>query len=83
MKTETTPKKVTVNNEAGVELLAENIIEVSRAAKRLLNSRLTDRAIVLLIQDCCDRRVGLDTIQAVLRSASTLEATYIKKAASN
>lgn len=79
------PNAVTVKqdpaNEIPVEVLADAIVQVADAAKRLLSSRLTTRAVVLLIHDACGGAVGKRDIQMVLEKSAMLAATYIKKPA--
>lgn len=64
------------NNEVPVEVLADAIVEVSRAARQLLASRLTKRAIVLLLHESSG--VGKRDIQYVLDHAANLAAVYLK-----
>lgn len=62
------------------EIIAQAIIDVSAAAKKLLSSRLSMRAIVILIQHSSVKSLSIADIQNVLNCAATLEETYIKKA---
>lgn len=65
------------NNEVPVEILADAIVHVARAAQQLLNSRLTKRAIVLLLHESSG--VGKRDIEYVLDHAASLAAVYIKQ----
>jgi hypothetical protein len=67
-------KDIDANEE--VAELAEAILRVSEVGERLLNSRLSKRAIKVLIKDL-DPRLSLGDIQAVLEALPRLKA-YIK-----
>lgn len=54
--------------DAPLELLAQDIERVARAGDAILNSRLTMRALQLLIQDASSPRVSLSDIDAVLKA---------------
>lgn len=60
--------------------IIEAIQEVSAAAKKLLDSKLNDRAITLLIQQAIPGKTKptQKTIQMVLEAASNLDVTYLK-----
>lgn len=62
------------------EVLAQAIVDVAAGAKKLLGSRLTERAVLVLIQDSITPFIGIREIKAVLYAASQLEDRYIKKA---
>lgn len=66
--------------EVPTEVIAQSIVQVSEAMKKLRSTRLTDRAIVLLIRD----RTGLaiNEIERVLNAASSLANIYLKPAKS-
>jgi hypothetical protein len=66
--------------EVPVELLAQSIRDISMAAKKMLNSGLNRRALIVLIQDSCVR-IGQREICAVLDSLVDLETRYCTKAA--
>lgn len=61
----------------GAEVLAQAICDVSAAAKKLLSSRLSRRAIALLIKDRSG--VSMADIDKVLDGAAELERAYVKK----
>lgn len=65
------------NNEVPAEVLATAIVNVSRAAQQLLSSRLTKRAIVILLHESSG--VGKRDIEYVLDHAASLAAVYIKQ----
>jgi hypothetical protein len=64
-------------NEVPAEVLAEAIVQVADAAKRLLSSRLTKRAILVLLHDSSG--VGMRDIEYVLDHAAQLAFVYIKQ----
>lgn len=68
-------KTPVLNDSESPELLATAIEDVARAARILLGSRLTMRAIVLLIQDHSGVKQG--DIKRVLESAANL-GFYLK-----
>jgi hypothetical protein len=76
----TTVKNVKISNEEGVELLASEVKLVAEGARRLLNGRLTERAILVLIHDAIPgKNVGYDTIATVLNHAALIDQRYLKK----
>lgn len=70
------PKGVIVMDTETPELLASAIEDVAKAAKLLLSSRLSNRAIVLLIKD--KTSLPMADIQNVLVAASQL-GSFIRK----
>ena len=64
--------------DAAPELLASAIVDVANSAKKLLNSGLERRAILVLIKDMTS--VPLQTIEQVLDAASRLDR-YVKRKA--
>jgi hypothetical protein len=62
--------------EVAPEILAQAIVDVAAAAKKLLASRLSKRAIILLIHD--HSGVPKREIERVLDSAASL-TYYVKK----
>lgn len=77
-------------NPLPTEVIAEAIVEISNAVKKLSNSRLKKRAILLLITDNCrpvssqrghsmKRNVGMKEVETVLDSIESLEKSYIKE----
>lgn len=66
-------------NEIPVEVLAKSIVEVADAAKKLLSSKLSKRAICVLIKDSMSGPgVTMKDIQVVLDCAANLDKRYIK-----
>lgn len=62
------------------ELLAASIIKVSQSAEKLLNSGLTQRAIVVLLQDGIGvTQISKGQILLVLENLPRLKAWYVKK----
>jgi hypothetical protein len=71
-------KPVIVNDtETTPEMLASAIEEVAAGARKLLNSRLSTRAITVLLKDATG--LPMADIEAVLRSAACLDVRYLKK----
>ena len=69
--------------EVPTEVLADAIVEISKSMDRLKNSRLTDKAIMLLIQHNCKplgygKNVGQKEIKAVIDSIASLKKAYVK-----
>lgn len=63
-------------DDVGPEILAKAIVEVADAAKKLLSSRLTKKAILVLLKD----KTGLPqhAIESVLDGAARLDE-YVKR----
>lgn len=81
-KTDKGKKKVTIvaDPEEDLEILAESIIQVSTAFKKFKTSRLTERAIILLIQDRIgSTRINKGQIEAVLEAAGELKSAFIRR----
>lgn len=79
-KTQTIKVKVSESEPESLEILAKSIIDVSEAAQKLLNSRLTTDAIVLLIQhNMSTAAVTRKQISLVLETAGKLKQIYLKK----
>jgi hypothetical protein len=79
MSKRATQQTTIVPDETAPEVLASAITEVQTAARKLLNSRLTERAIIMLIHDHCGERVGKREIKIVLESAANL-GFYVRPA---
>jgi hypothetical protein len=71
--------KVIDDKGYGPNVIASAIIEVALATKKLLESKLTRRAIVVLIRDA-EPSLTLKQIELVLDAAVQLEERYVKKA---
>lgn len=74
-KTEKPEPKLTV------EQIEEAVVLVAAGAKKLLGSRLTERAVTLLIHDAipANLRPTRAQIATVLTTAADLEKRYLKK----
>ena len=59
------------------EVLAAAIVETAKAARRLLGSKLNNRAVLVLINNAC--KVPQGDIELVLNAAATLDTTFLKK----
>jgi len=71
------PADATAQSDA-LDKIAEEIVRVSEAFKVINRSRLTKRAIMLLIRDSTSPQIGLNDIEVVLSSAASLAERYIK-----
>lgn len=58
--------------------LAEAILRVADAGERLLDSKLSKRAIQVLLKDITSSRIGMYEIESVLEALPRLKG-YIKK----
>jgi len=70
------PETVVKLDGPAPEILASAIVEVAESAKKLLSSKLTKRAVLLLIKDKCG--VNMTEIDAVLSAAADL-GSYVKR----
>lgn len=62
-----------------VQIMEQSIVDVAKAARQLKNSRITQRAIVLLIQDELGvRNISKDQIANVLDAAAELDKVYLR-----
>lgn len=59
-----------------IDLIAEQIIEISTAIKKLNSSRIETRVIHLLLRDITD--LPLADIKKVLNACEVLESRYVK-----
>ena len=64
--------------EDSLEALADNVAVISEIGKMIKKSRLTEYAIVLLIQHCTTG-VNQTQIRTVLSALPRLEEEYLKK----
>lgn len=62
---------IVTNDDVSTEILASAIIDVADAAKKLLSSRLTKPALLVLLKH--ESGVPMKTIDKVLTSASNLK----------
>lgn len=66
--------------EESVELLAQSIVQVAKAAEKLVNSGLTERAIAVLLQDGIGvSKISKSQIYLVLENLPRLKAWYVKE----
>lgn len=72
--------------EVPTEILAEAIVKISDSIEALKNSKLTERAILLLIQDNCkpvgkypQKNISQSQIRSVLESIGSLKKVYVKQ----
>ncbi len=74
--------KIKKNEERpeSVELLAQSIIQVAKGFELVLNSQLTQRALIVLIHDAIGQaKITKSQIRLVLEALPRLKAWYIKK----
>lgn len=71
------PQPAIVLDEVDPDILASAIVDVSNAAKKLLNSRLSKRAIAILIRDACKGNRSLCDILEVLDAAENLSRRFV------
>lgn len=73
MATKTTkkPDPIIRMDETGPDILASAIVEVADAAKKLLNTRLTDEALYTLL--AYETKLPKKTIKTVLEAAADLK----------
>lgn len=62
--------------EVPTEIMAQAIVDVANAAKKLANSRLTKRAILVLLRD--ETNLPMRQIEIVLDAAANLDK-YVKR----
>jgi len=71
-------KKDEINPES-TELLAKSVVQVAEASKKLLNSGLTKRAIIVLLHDGIGvSKINKKQIELVLDNLPRLKGWYIK-----
>lgn len=84
-----TQKTITVTTDekdpVPAEIMAEAIVSISDSMKSLDASRLSRRALLLLIHDNCKtvpgyppKKPGMKEIEVVLNSISSLKKAYVK-----
>lgn len=79
-KIQTVNVKTNEENPEPVEIIAQHIIQVSEAFGRIQQSRLSERAILLLIRDSIPGSgPSLNDIRLILRHAAMLKDVYVKK----
>lgn len=78
-----TQSKVTIvkdkENVIELKVMEQAIVDVAEAARKLLNSRLSKRAILVLIKDSMTGQgVPMKDIELVLDCAAKLDKRYLK-----
>ncbi len=72
--------KTDEENPQPVELIAESILEIAEAFKKINSSRLNKKAIVLLLQDAIGvSKINKREIELVLEYAPKLAEIFLKK----
>lgn len=72
-------KKDEVEPES-VELLAKSVIQVAEGFQKILGSPLTQRALIVLLQDGIGQgKISKSQIKLVLEALPRLKAWYIKR----
>lgn len=68
-------------DEVPVEIIADSIVTISNALKKLRSGRLNDKALMLLIQQAMPQkhRVTVKQIRLIFDSIDALSATYLKR----
>lgn len=74
-------------NEVPVEIIADSIVAIAAALKKLRTGRLNDKALYLLIQNAAPNVGGkykssplnISSIKAVFEGIDSLSATYLRK----
>lgn len=64
------------NDDTPIEVLAASIVDISKAAKSLLSSRLRHDTLIMLIAH--SSKVSQKNVKAVLDSLTDLERRYLK-----
>jgi hypothetical protein len=59
------------------EIIADAIVEISKGIKAIRNTRLSERAILVLLRDATG--LSLNEIRRVLGALDDLEKMYLKK----
>jgi hypothetical protein len=75
-KTQTITVKVNEENPEPLEVIAQSIVDISDAFKKINESRLSRKAVVLLLQDLT--RLSQRDINLVLDAAPKLKQFYVK-----
>lgn len=68
----------TPEQEVPTEILAQAIEDVAKGMRKLMTTRLTKRAILLMIRDYSG--VGMAEAERVIDSIENLDKRYLKKA---
>jgi hypothetical protein len=60
------------------EILAEAIVKIGKAAEQLQRSGINERAIIVLLHDYLNAKVGKNDIKLVLHALPELQRMYCK-----
>lgn len=63
--------------EVAAEIIAQSIVNIAEAVRKLLAAGLKKRAILVLLRDSSG--VGMSEIDRVLTAAAELDKTYVTK----
>lgn len=77
-KKQTVTIKSNEENPEPLEIIAQSIIDISGAFEKISKSRLSKRAIVLLIKDAT-RNISMNDIEIILDVVPRLKDIYLKK----
>jgi hypothetical protein len=66
--------------EVPAQIIASSIVAIAEGIRRLRTTRLSDRALLVLIQDAAPEKIGLDKIRLVLDTIGQLDRKYVKPA---
>ena len=77
MARRTVVKKQDPDDEIPVEVLATEIVKLAKGMQALEKSRLSSRAILVLLKDATG--LSFEQIRRVLAGLRDLEKTYVKK----
>lgn len=64
--------------EIPTEILAQSIVDLAAGIRKIMSGRLTEKALLLLIQNACPGEVAMKDIKAVFAGLDELEKLYIK-----
>lgn len=68
-----------LENPESLELMAKSVVQVAEGFKRLRESGLTDRALIVLLQDGIGQQnISKGQIQLVLEALPRLKGWYVK-----
>lgn len=81
MKTnENTPEGMVLVSEASMDAMADNIAKIAAAIKRM-DTKLTEGALIALIQYSASRRLSYQNVSMVLHALRNLDSRTLKKPA--
>lgn len=77
-RNQTVTIKSNEENPEPIEIIAQSIINVATAFEKISQSRLSKRAVVLLIKDAT-RNISINDIEVILDVVPRLKDIYLKK----